>query len=150
MKDWKASFYTKKGWPKCLTTSIDLVRATRVLQRLLKQTYNESISVRQSKKGISASTIQNSILLTSVLTMIEPIEEVEPILNWILIVPAFVVFKSISWSQVLLYTRYWPYPVIEFLDTPVSIIILQNSFELYQVIVIYIKGSCSVLLLVES
>jgi len=51
---------------------------------------------------VLAFIIWNLILLTSVLTVTELIEEVEPMLNWTLIAPAFKVSITVLW--VFLYT----------------------------------------------
>ena len=48
-----------------------------------------SIFIRHSKKGVSAFIIWNLMLPISVLTITEPIEEVELRPNWTLIAPAF-------------------------------------------------------------
>jgi len=59
----------------------------RTFFRLLKYTCKLSISARQSRKGVSTLTIWNSTIPIGVATLIEPIEDVEPILNYILTVP---------------------------------------------------------------
>jgi hypothetical protein len=72
------------------------------------------MSARHSKKGVSALTMWN-------LMVMELIEGVEPMPNWTLMAPAFVV--SIVILLTFLYVRYYPYPVIDFLEAPVLIII---------------------------
>ena len=54
-----------------------------------------SISVKYNKKNVLAFIMWNLTLLISVLTIMEPIKEVELILNWILIVPAFKVLMTV-------------------------------------------------------
>ena len=63
----------------------------------------------------------NSMSPIGVLIVIEPIEGVEPMPNWMLMAPAFEV--SIVVSQVFLYAKYCPYPAVDFLEAPVSIMI---------------------------
>jgi len=53
------------------------------------------MSVRHSKKGVLAFIMWNLILLTSVLTITEPIEGVELMLNWTLMAPAFEVLITV-------------------------------------------------------
>jgi len=54
---------------------------------LLKYTYKLFISARQSRKGVLTLIIWNSTVPISVFTLIELIEDVEPIPNYILTVP---------------------------------------------------------------
>jgi hypothetical protein len=79
------------------------------------------MSARYSKKGVSASTIWNLILPIGMLMVMEPIEGIEPMPNWTLMAPAFVV--SIVMLLTFLYARYYPYPAVNFLEVPVLIII---------------------------
>jgi hypothetical protein len=79
------------------------------------------MSVRHSKKGVSALTMWNLMLPIGISIVMEPIEGVEPMPNWTLMVPAFVV--SIVMLLTFLYARYYPYPVVDFLEAPVLIII---------------------------
>ena len=54
-----------------------------------------SISARHSKKGVSALTIWNSMVPTGVSTVIEPTDDVEPMPNWTLIIPAVLVLIAV-------------------------------------------------------
>ena len=78
--------------------------------------------MRHSKKGVLALTIWNLILPIGVSIVIEPIEGVEPMPNWILMVPAFVVLM-VTLLLTFLYARYYLYPVVNFLEALVLIII---------------------------
>jgi hypothetical protein len=63
----------------------------------------------------------NSILPINMLMVMEPIEGVELMPNWTLIAPAFVVL--IVMLLTFLYARYYPYPIVDFLEVLVLIII---------------------------
>lgn len=98
--------------------------------RLLTSTFRASMSLRLSRKGVLDGRTWNSICPIGVLTLVDPIEEVDPIPNCILTVPCA------DLSSVTLLSRRWSawncsYPAVECFDAPVSIKILKNSVELY-------------------
>jgi hypothetical protein len=71
------------------------------------------------------------MMLIRVGTLAEPIEEVVPMPNWTFTWPAVEVSSimfSIFWSA-----WNWPYPAVDFLEAPVSIIIPIKILELYRV-----------------
>ena len=67
--------------------------AIRTFFKLLKYTHKLSMSARQSRKGVLTLTIWNSTIPIGVATLIEPIEDVEPIPNYILTVPLVDLFN---------------------------------------------------------
>ena len=108
---------------------------------LLQQTYNLSISIRQSRKGVSTFTIQKLTRLIRVLTTTNPINTVKPMLNQTFTAPVYVVLMSVLLFIVVLYIRYCPQPIVDFFKAPISIIILQNSLGVERSIVIYANRS---------
>jgi len=65
----------------------------RIFFRLLKYTYKLSISARQSRKEVLTLIMWNSTVPIGVFTLIELIEDVEPILNYILTMPLMDLFN---------------------------------------------------------
>ena len=110
----------------CLLPRV-VVGLIRVSITLLQYTCNLSMSARQSKKGVSAFTIQKLTRPIGVLTLTNLINAVKPILNQTFTALVCVVLISILLSVVALYTRYYPQPAVDFLEAPVLIITLQNS-----------------------
>ena len=113
----------------------------RVSVTLLQYTYSLSMSVRQSRKGVSAFTIQKLTKLIRVLTTTNLINIVEPMLNWTFIALVYVILISVLLFIVVLYMRYYLQPTIDFFKAPMLIIILQNSLGIQRSIVIYINRS---------
>ena len=114
----------------------------RVSITLLQYTYNLSISVRQSRKGVSAFTMQKLTRLIRVLTTTNLINIVKPIPNWTVIALVYVILISVLLFVVVLYARYCLQPTVDFLEAPILIITLQNSLGVQQSMVIYINRSC--------
>jgi len=79
--------YSRNGCPNWRTTSIVFKGVIRTFFRLLKYIYKLFISTRQSRKGVLTLTTWNSTIPISVSTLIEPIEDVEPIPNYTLTMP---------------------------------------------------------------
>ena len=100
------------------------------------------MSVRQSKKGVSAFIIQKLTRLIRVLTLTNLINAVKPMPNQIFTALVYIILMSILLFIVALYTRYYLQPTVDFLEAPISIITLQNSLGVQRSIVIYINGSC--------
>ena len=125
-----------------------VVGPIRVSVMLLQYTYSLSMSARQSRKGVSAFTIWKLTRPIEVLTATDLIDAVELILNWMFTAPVYVVLISVL-LFVALYVRYYLQPAVDFLEAPISIIMLQNSLRVQRSIVIYANGSClwSVILL---
>jgi hypothetical protein len=65
----------------------------RTFFRLLKYTYKLSISARQSRKGVLTLITWNSTIPISVATLIELIEDIEPIPNYTLTIPLIDLFN---------------------------------------------------------
>ena len=101
------------------------------------------MSVRQSRKGVSAFTIQKSTRPIRVLTITNLINAVKLILNQTFIAPVCVILMSVLLFVVVLYIRYCPQPTVDFLEVPILIITLQNSLGVQRSIVIYANGSYS-------
>jgi len=74
-------------------TSIVFKGVIRTFFRLLKYTYKLSISARQSRKGVLTLTVWNSTVPIGIATLIEPIEDVEPIPNCTLTIPLIDLFN---------------------------------------------------------
>ena len=110
---------------------------------LLQYTYNLSISIRQSRKGVSAFTIQKLTRLIRVLTITNLINIVKPIPNQIFTALACIVLISILLFTVVLYIRYCLQPAVDFLEAPISIITLQNFLGVQRSVVIYANRPCS-------
>ena len=110
---------------------------------LLQQTYNLSISIRQSRKGVSAFTIQKLTRLIRVLTITNLINAVELIPNQTFTALVYIVLISAFLFIVALYIRYYLQPTVDFLEAPMSIITPQNSLGVQRSVVIYANGSCS-------
>ena len=85
--------YSRNGYPNWRTTSIVFKGVIRTFFRLLKYTYKLSISTRQSRKGVLTLTTWNSTIPISVATLIELIEDIEPILNYTLTIPLMDLFN---------------------------------------------------------
>jgi hypothetical protein len=66
------------------------------------------MSVRQSRKGVSAFTIWKLTRLIGVLTLTNLINIVEPMPNWTFTAPVCIVSISILLLMVVLYIRYCP------------------------------------------
>ena len=115
----------------------------RVSIVLLQYTYNLSMSARQSRKGVTAFTIQKSTRPIRVLTATNPINTVKPMPNQMFMAPVYIVLMSILLFIVVLYTRYCLQPTVDFLEAPISIIIPQNSLGVQRSIVIYTNRSYS-------
>ena len=99
------------------------------------------MSIRQSRKGVSAFTTWKSTRPIRVLTTTNLINIVKLILNWTFIALVYVVLISILLFIVALYIRYYLQPTVDFLEAPISIIILQNSLGVQRSIVIYTNRS---------
>ena len=121
--------------PKAVTGLI------KVSITLLQQTYSLSMSVRQSKKGVSAFIMQKSTRLIGVLTVTNLINTVKPMLNQTFTAPVCIILMSILLSIVVLYARYYLQPIVDFLKAPISIITLQNSLGVQHSVVVYINRS---------
>ena len=100
------------------------------------------MSIRQSRKGVSAFTIQKLTRPIRVLTVTNLINAVKLMLNWTFTAPVYIVLISILLFVVVLYIRYCLQPVVDFLEVPMSIIMLQNSLGVQCSIVIYVNRSC--------
>ena len=107
---------------------------------LLQYTCNLSISIRQSKKGVSAFTTQKLTRLIRVLTLTDLINIVELMLNQIFMALVCVVLISILLFMAL-YARYCLQPAVDFLKALMLIIILQNSLGVQCSIVVYTNRS---------
>jgi hypothetical protein len=66
------------------------------------------MSVRQSRKGVSAFIMWKLTRLIGVLTVTNLINIVKPILNWTFTAPVCVVLMSVLLFAVVLYIRYCP------------------------------------------
>jgi len=126
----KGAFHNRKQWPKRRTRGMRPFGVTRVFVRLLTSTSRASMSLRLSRNGVLDGRTWNSICPIGVLTLVDPIEEVDPIPNCILTVPCA------DLSSVTLSSRRWSAwncsnPAVECFDAPVSITIPKNSVELY-------------------
>ena len=99
------------------------------------------MSARQSRKGVSAFTIQKLTRLIRVLTLTNLINAVKLIQNQTFIALVYIVLISILLFIVVLYIRYCLYPIVDFLEAPILIITLQNSLGVQRSIVIYANGS---------
>ena len=104
---------------------------------LLQYTYSLSISIRQSRKGVSTFTIQKLTRLIRVLTTTNLINIVKLIPNWTFIAPVYIISISILLFMVVLYIRYCLQPTVDFFKAPMLIITLQNSLGVQRSIVIY-------------
>ena len=107
--------------------------------RLLQYTCSMSISARHNKKGVLALIIWNSMVSTGISIVIELIDRVELISNWILIAPAVIVSIVVLWA--FLYARYYPQPAIDRFDALVLIITPQNLLEVYRLVVLQANRS---------
>ena len=112
----------------------------RVSIILLQYTYNLSMSVRQSRKGVSAFTIQKLTRPIKVLTLTNPINAVKLMLNQIFTALVYVVLISVL-LFIALYARYCLQPAVDFLEAPISIITPQNSLGVQCSVVIYANKS---------
>ena len=79
--------------------------------------------------------------LIRVLTLTNLINAVKPILNQTFTAPVYVILMSVLLFMVVLYARYCLQPTVDFLEAPISIIILQNSLGVQRSMVIYINRS---------
>ncbi len=125
----------------------------RVSIMLLQYTCNLSISARQSRKEVSAFTIQKLTRLIGVLTITNLINVVKLILNQMFMAPVYIVL-IFTLLFVALYARYCLQSVVDFLEAPVSIITLQNSLGgivfysnicKWVLFVVYNRGTCKVI-----
>ena len=82
------------------------------------------MSIRQSRKGVSAFTIWKLTGLIRVLTLTNLINAVKLILNWIFIAPVYIISMSVLLLVVVLYARYCLYLIVDFLEAPILIITL--------------------------
>ena len=114
----------------------------RVSVTLLQYTYSLSISIRQSRKEVSAFTIQKLTRLIRVLTATNLINAVEPMPNQTFTALVCVILISVLLFVVVLYTRYCLQPTVDFFKAPILIIIPQNSLGVQRSVVIYINRSC--------
>ena len=114
----------------------------RVSVTLLQYTCNLFMSARQSRKGVSAFTIQKLTRPIRVLTLTNLINIVKPMPNQTFTAPVCVILMSILLSVVVLYIRYYLQPTVDFLEIPMSIITLQNSLGVQRSVVIYANRSC--------
>ena len=69
-------------------------------------------------------------MLIRVVTLANPINEVDLILNYMLIMPYIVVLSCILVLS-LLYAKNWPYPAVDYLDALISIIIPTKLSAVY-------------------
>ena len=88
------------------------------------------MSLRLSRNGVLDGRTWNSICPIGVFTLVDPIEEVDPIPNRTLTVPC------VDLSSVILSSRRWSawncsYPAVECFDAPVSMTMPKNSVEWY-------------------
>jgi hypothetical protein len=79
--------YSRNGCLNRRITSIVFKGVIRTFFRLLKYTYKLSISTKQSRKGVLTLTMWNSTVPISIATLIELIEDIEPIPNYTLTIP---------------------------------------------------------------
>ena len=100
------------------------------------------MSTRQSRKGVSAFTIQKLTRPIGVLTTTNLINAVKPMPNQIFMALVCVVLISVLLFVVVLYVRYCLQPAVDFLEVPVSIITLQNSLGVQHFVVVYANRSC--------
>ena len=108
---------------------------------LLQYTYSLSISVRQSRKGVSAFTIQKLTRLIRVLTATNLINIVKLILNQTFIALVYIILISVLLFIVVLYIRYYLQPIVDFFKAPILIIIPQNSLGVQYSVIIYANRS---------
>ena len=146
----KVSPYIRNGCPKryiigrvIYLLPRAVIGPVKVSIILLQQTYNLSISIRQSRKGVSTFTIQKSTRPIRVLTVTNLINTVKLILNQTFTALVYVVLISAFLFIVALYTRYYLQPIVDFLEAPMLIITLQNSLGVQRSIVIYANRSYS-------
>ena len=118
-----------------------VVGLIRVSVTLLQQTYNLSMSVRQSRKGVSAFTTQKLTRLIRVLTLTNLINAVKLIPNQIFTALVYIILISILLFIVFLYIRYCLQPIVDFLEVPILIITPQNSLGVQRSMVIYANRS---------
>jgi len=85
--------YSRNGCPNWRTTGTVFEGVIRTFFRLLKYTYKLSISARQSRKRVLTLIMWNSTVPIGVATLIELMEDVEPILNYTLIMPLVDLFN---------------------------------------------------------
>ena len=148
MQFYKVSPYIRNG---CLNRRI-ISRVICLLPRvvigpikvsitLLQCTYSLSISIRQSRKGVSAFTIWKLTRLIRVLTATNLINMVKPMPNQTFIALVCVILISVLLFIVVLYLRYYLQPTVDFFKAPILIITLQNSLGVQRSIVIYINRS---------
>ena len=101
------------------------------------------MSVRQSRKGVSAFTIWKLTRLIRVLTLTNLINIVNLIPNQTFIALVYIVLISILLFIIVLYIRYCLQPIVDFLEVSILIITLQNSLGVQYSIVIYTNRSYS-------
>ena len=101
------------------------------------------MSVKQSRKGVSAFTMQKLTRLIRVLTITNLINTVKLILNQTFTALVCVVLISVFLFMVALYIRYYLQPTVDFLKVPILIITLQDSLGVQRSIVIYTNRSYS-------
>ena len=100
------------------------------------------MSIRQSRKGVSAFTMWKLTRLIGVLTITDLINTVKLIPNQTFTALVCVVSISVFLFVVALYIRYYLQPMVDFLEAPISIITPQNSLGVQRSIVIYTNRSC--------
>ena len=127
------------GYITCLLPRV-IMGLIRVSITLLQYTCSLSMSARQSRKGVSAFTMWKLTRPIGVLTLTDLINTVKPMPNQTFTALVCVVLISVL-SFVALYTRYCLQPVVDFLEAPVLIIILQNSLGVQRFVVIYANRS---------
>jgi len=95
------------------------------------------MSARLNRKGVFILTMWNSIVSTGITMLIKPINEVDLMPNYMLMVPLVLLF---SITLVISFrARNWSYLAIERCEAFVSIIMLINLAEIYREIVLYAK-----------
>ena len=99
------------------------------------------MSIRQSRKEVSAFTIWKLTRLIRVLTLTNLINIVKPIPNQTFMALVCIVLMFILLFMVALYARYCLQPIVDFLEAPVLIITPQNSLGVQHSVVIYINRS---------
>ena len=126
----------------CLLPRV-VIGLTRVSIILLQYTYSLSMSIRQSRKGVFTFTMWKLTRPIRVLTITNLINTVKLMLNQMFTALVYIILISVLLFIVALYIRYCPQPAVDFLETPMLIITLQNSLGVQRSMVIYANGSYS-------
>ena len=79
------------------------------------------MSAKQSKNGVLTLIIWNLIIPIRVVTLVNPINKVNLMLNYTLTIP-YIVVLSYTLVLSLLNAKNWPYPTVDRLDAPILII----------------------------